>query len=470
MYVMAVGDDDQNIYTFRGTSVKWIRQFQVDFGTDASMEIPDNFRSTPGIIEVSARFISRNESRLKPKNWVQRIPNACRAKVAQNVKRDWDSGKVVRLRVQDKAHARVAIAVEVENIRKAFPDVKLGDICVAHRTNAAAHLTKLLLDGRGLPSRVIGEHRFAPHFNIGVVELIQQLNVFDIDETNISYAELEARLDTIFRERNIHPSWREPWDSFFNPELIDISTTVAIPLKQMLWRIDEHFMGRSGAAVPPDRIANLTLHRTKGLEFHTVFLFPPDVGPDTEPDGLDGLRRLYFVGLSRAKVKAYLIDWSGCNSNLWDEITQGAGKWLTEREPVGEVDEPTAEECELAEDFRYFDSFKTGLGTGMNIYFVANQNTIKSLTDGQELEVKPGKTKSGKPKLELWRDWRCVGMIKSDAIRKLHEKVDGDWDRIFRVETAQVILTDTPEEHLAYNKGQDWHYYVVPRIFYKRRR
>jgi len=373
VHVMAVGDDDQNIYAFRGTSVKWIRQFKSDFKADEPFKIPDNFRSVDSVIEVSARFIDRNESRLKPKGWKQRVPKACRIRVGKDVSRDPDKGKVVRLRVKDKAHARAAIAAEVEKIRQSFPDINLGDICIAHRTNAAAHLSKLLLDKRNIPSRVLGEHRFAPRFNIGVVELIRELQELDLDTSTESYSQLEARLNEVFIKHKIHESWKKTWESFFDPDLLDISRNDDISLKQMLWRIDEHFIGRSGNTIPPDYIANLTLHGTKGLEFHTVFLFPPDIRPDAEPDGIEGLRRLYFVGLSRAKTKLYMIDWPGCDSSLWDEITEGSEQWMIERETIGAIKEPSDEERELAEELRYFDCYKGGLGTGMNIYFVANR-------------------------------------------------------------------------------------------------
>ena len=69
MSILAVGDDDQNIYTFRGANVGFIRKFEEDYSSgkkeDLTSYLVENYRSTRYIIEVSNRLIQKNRDRMK---------------------------------------------------------------------------------------------------------------------------------------------------------------------------------------------------------------------------------------------------------------------------------------------------------------------------------------------------------------------------------------------------------------------
>ena len=62
--LLAVGDDDQNIYTFKGASVRFIRQFESDYNA-AQFSLPENYRSTKHIIDASAAVIAQCAERMK---------------------------------------------------------------------------------------------------------------------------------------------------------------------------------------------------------------------------------------------------------------------------------------------------------------------------------------------------------------------------------------------------------------------
>ena len=62
--LLAVGDDDQNIYSFKGASVRYIRQFETDYSASQS-NLPENYRSTKNIIEASAAVITECTERMK---------------------------------------------------------------------------------------------------------------------------------------------------------------------------------------------------------------------------------------------------------------------------------------------------------------------------------------------------------------------------------------------------------------------
>jgi ATP-dependent DNA helicase RecQ len=60
----AVGDDDQNIYSFNGASVEFIRRFEEDYAAKPSY-LTENYRSSLNIIDASNRVIEVAGNRMK---------------------------------------------------------------------------------------------------------------------------------------------------------------------------------------------------------------------------------------------------------------------------------------------------------------------------------------------------------------------------------------------------------------------
>ncbi len=78
--LVAVGDDDQSIYRFRGASLSNIMQFKDDFPTAAEVVLTENYRSGQVILDRAYEFISHNnpnrlETKLKlDKKLISKIP------------------------------------------------------------------------------------------------------------------------------------------------------------------------------------------------------------------------------------------------------------------------------------------------------------------------------------------------------------------------------------------------------------
>ena len=62
--VMAVGDDDQSIYGWRGAKIENIHQFTEDFTDVATVRLEQNYRSTQTILDAANGLIQRNTNRL----------------------------------------------------------------------------------------------------------------------------------------------------------------------------------------------------------------------------------------------------------------------------------------------------------------------------------------------------------------------------------------------------------------------
>ena len=59
-----MGDDDQNIYAFNGSSTEFIRRFEADYGARPSY-LTDNYRSTANIITSANAVIEPAKLRMK---------------------------------------------------------------------------------------------------------------------------------------------------------------------------------------------------------------------------------------------------------------------------------------------------------------------------------------------------------------------------------------------------------------------
>ncbi len=62
--ILAVGDDDQNIYAFRGANVDFIQRFQTDYNC-RTIHLVENYRSSGHIIDAANTLISKNRDRMK---------------------------------------------------------------------------------------------------------------------------------------------------------------------------------------------------------------------------------------------------------------------------------------------------------------------------------------------------------------------------------------------------------------------
>jgi DNA helicase-2/ATP-dependent DNA helicase PcrA len=140
--VLAVGDDDQSIYAFRGARVGNMADFVREFSVRHQIKLEQNYRSFSNILDSANELISHNKGRL-----------------GKNLRTDQGPGEPVRVyqAPTDMAEAQWMVE-EIRNLVREGGERK--EISVLYRSNAQSRVIETALFNAAVPYRVYGGLRF----------------------------------------------------------------------------------------------------------------------------------------------------------------------------------------------------------------------------------------------------------------------------------------------------------------------
>ncbi len=140
--VIAVGDDDQSIYAFRGARVGNMTDFVREFDVRHQIKLEQNYRSYSNILDSANELISHNKKRL-----------------GKNLRTDQGPGEPVRVyeSTTDLAEAQWMVEEMRQLARDGF-DRK--EMAVLYRSNAQSRVIETALFNASVPYRVYGGLRF----------------------------------------------------------------------------------------------------------------------------------------------------------------------------------------------------------------------------------------------------------------------------------------------------------------------
>lgn len=266
MRVIAVGDDDQNIYAFRGSDSRYMQSLINQDGAKL-YEMTDNYRSSKAVVDCANRFVKRILGRMKQTS----IHSAT-----------GEEGRVKTLKSLLEAEINVQ-----------------GSTAILTRTNEETMQVAYELEQRGLHATVaqsMGGFRFG---NLAEVRyFLKQLKQLgkndDISITKeIWQAAKQRTLDTYATSTCL-----SIMQHFFTDFEITHKTYYRSDLREFIFESDiEDFIVSDDKSVFVS-----TIHKAKGREFDNVYLLSsiPDVR-DVED------MRAYYVGLTRAKRNLFLV-------------------------------------------------------------------------------------------------------------------------------------------------------------------
>ncbi len=140
--VLAVGDDDQSIYAFRGARVGNMADFVREFGVRHQIKLEQNYRSYSNILDSANALISHNRKRL-----------------GKNLRTEQGPGEPVRVFESTSDFAEAQWMVE-EMRQLARDGSQRKEIAVLYRSNAQSRVIETALFNAGVPYRVYGGLRF----------------------------------------------------------------------------------------------------------------------------------------------------------------------------------------------------------------------------------------------------------------------------------------------------------------------
>lgn len=140
--VMAVGDDDQSIYAFRGARVGNMNDFLREFGVAQTIKLEENYRSGSHILDAANALIDHNAQRL-----------------GKNLRTAQGPGEPVRL-FEAASDFQEAQWVVDEIRAQAAQGQALREVAVLYRSNAQSRVIENALFAAGVAYKVTGGLRF----------------------------------------------------------------------------------------------------------------------------------------------------------------------------------------------------------------------------------------------------------------------------------------------------------------------
>ena len=140
--VVAVGDDDQSIYAFRGANVGNMDDYQREFHVHHLIKLEHNYRSHANILDTANHLIAHNNRRL-----------------GKNLRTEAGAGEPVRVIEQPSDHQEAAWVVE--EIRLLLRGgCRRDQIALLYRSNAQSRVIEGALFNAAIPYKVYGGLRF----------------------------------------------------------------------------------------------------------------------------------------------------------------------------------------------------------------------------------------------------------------------------------------------------------------------
>ncbi len=371
MRVIAVGDDDQNIYEFRGASSLYLEQFIAERKA-AKHELIENYRSKNNLVEFSNGFVKKIRHRLKE------TPIAAKQQGNGNIKLvRYQNGNLISPLVKDILSTGLA-----------------GTTCVLTKTNEEAlQITGLLLKN-GMQAKLIQSNDGFSLYNFLEVRFfLNQLNFGD--DVFIISDEVWANAKRELRNNFGNSSKLEVCNNIIkdfeatNPKKKYKSDLEVFVRESKL----EDFFNENG-----ETIFVSTIHKAKGKEFDNVFLMMENFNLST-----DEAKRQLYVAMTRAKQNLTIH----LNGNYLDNITAENMQRVEDRETH-------LPPSQLAMHLTYKDVWLD--------YFITRQHLISQLTSGDTLTINGDECTNSKGKSVLKFSNQFLNTIEVEKQKGFHLK------------------------------------------------
>jgi DNA helicase-2/ATP-dependent DNA helicase PcrA len=374
--ICVVGDDAQSIYAFRGANINNILNFQKDYENVQLYRLEQNYRSSKNIVEAANNIIDKNKTKLDKIVWTanddgekikihRSITDGEEGRFVaatifeQKMNKQLNNGQFAILYRTNAQSRAMEDALRKRDIpyriygglsfyqRKEIKDVLCYLRLVINPKDEEALIRVINYPARGIGNTTIEKLTVAAnHYKRSIFEVMEHIDKIDLKLTSGTKTKLQDFVMMIKSFQVIN----ENQDAFYLADHVTKKTGLVQELKkdatpegiarvenieELLNGIKDFIEGQKeidgarGALSEfledvalatdldkdtgdDDRVALMTIHLAKGLEFPYVFivgleedLFPSAMSLNTRSE-LEEERRLFYVALTRAEHQAYL--------------------------------------------------------------------------------------------------------------------------------------------------------------------
>ena len=320
MRVIAVGDDDQNIFEFRGSSSKYLQAFITDFNA-IKYEMCDNYRSAPNVVALANAFASSLSHRMK----------------TTPIKAVKDSAGTVQIIKHCKTYMEMAV---VEHLAQTYHN---GSACVLTTTNEKAMQIQTLLAQQNIKSKLIQTDN---SFKLkDLAEVRHFLKIVDEDTTTPiipaeKWNEAKQKVSEIYADSSIIDIVKNLLDTFEKTYYEKYRSSFHDFLFES--HIEDFYNDDK------QTVFVSTIHKAKGREFDSVYML---LDQDNLKLATDEEKRVLYVGLTRAKSNLFIHT----DSIIFDHYNiPGVMKFLDQ----ATYEKPTCIDVQLTHRHVVLDYFK----------------------------------------------------------------------------------------------------------------
>ncbi|NUP07663.1 MAG: UvrD-helicase domain-containing protein [Polyangiaceae bacterium] len=372
--LFVVGDDDQSIYRWRGADVTIVRNFRKDHPDAKIVKLEQNYRSSANVVAAALGVIKPAADREPKELWTDNVPGdhvdvvACASErdeaafVAERIRELMDAGvSPAEIAVFYRVHAQSRVLEEVLRSER-IPYQVIGGVRFFERAEVKDLVSYLRVVSNpksdvdlvriiNVPSRKIGDTTveklaaMASELGVSMFEAIEPLVRSDRLGTPAKKAlavfhTLMAQFTTIAdtaspRELAERILAETGYVAMLEAQGTDEAEGRLLNLQELVGSIEEYEREALAAEEVPNiagylekvalvavtdelkdapRVAMMTVHAAKGLEFSFVFLtgmeedmFPFRSQDPSRSGDIEEERRLAYVAITRARLKLWIL-------------------------------------------------------------------------------------------------------------------------------------------------------------------
>ncbi|MCP3958209.1 MAG: UvrD-helicase domain-containing protein [bacterium] len=313
----AIGDPDQSIYRFRGAQVGFFLRFQGDYPSGRVVHLGRNYRSSRVIVGAAtsaiapASLVAERELRAVDDREAEPVV------VLEAASERAEAGLVAHS-IEQLLGGTSYYSVDSGRVAGGGSDLSFDDFAVLYRADVQSGAVMEALDHAGIPFQKRSHTRLVDRPEVRTLVDALRCREHTGAESSAVLDRLRAEAERIgAAESEVEPDDEEP--ELDRTASLRQAVELVAPLAKrhgddLAGFLAEIALGAEVDTWDPraERVSLLTLHAAKGLEFPVVFIVGCEDGllplrfAEADDDEIEEERRLFFVGITRARSRLFL--------------------------------------------------------------------------------------------------------------------------------------------------------------------